>query len=194
MSREPTIKQRLFVKYLLDDPKRNRVAAARKAGFSDPESHASKIVDRLLERAVRSAAMSIDEVLARQSCIAASDLDEVCDLDQHGNWHFNAGKARQRGKTFLIKEIEITPTSTKVKLHDAASALDKLRDYWKNKTALTDDESIESIDPEKAIFLARAIAKSEAEYDARRQRSNQPADSEADRDHDITPDGIHDGL
>jgi len=137
--------QRLFVINYLGKANGNATKAAELAGYRNPQATGSQllqhpIVHAALQAKLEEAAMQADEVLARLSDIASGDHDDFLEeydhqtgVDENGDpvyqkrLHFNYGRAKKRGKTHLISQIEIAPDgTTKVKLHSSADALDKL--------------------------------------------------------------------
>lgn len=139
-------RQRLFVCHFLGKTNGNPTEAAKLAGYKCPESAGLNllnhpIIHATIQAKLEEAAMQADEVLARMSDIASGDHDDFLDEYDHQvgvdpetgepitekRLRFNYAKAKKRGKTHLINQIEIQPDGTvKVKLHSSADALDKL--------------------------------------------------------------------
>ncbi len=137
--------QRLFVINYLGKANGNATKAAELAGYRNPQSSGSQllqhpIVYSALQAKLEEAAMQADEVLARISDQASTDIDEFLDeydhqngVDEEGNptyerrLKFNYRKAKSRGKTHLVKKLKILPDgSIEFELHDSAAALDRL--------------------------------------------------------------------
>lgn len=138
-------RQRLFVCHYLGKAAGNETEAAKLAGYLNPESTGSKLVQHpLIYAAIQSkledAAMQADEVLARLSDIASADYDEflreeefVDGVNAHGEPAlkkrivFDYAKAKSRKKTHLIKKLKIDKDgSVEFELHSAPDALEKL--------------------------------------------------------------------
>lgn len=114
-----TGKQQMFVEAYLGVAKFNATEAARLAGYEGNDNTLStvgfenlrkpNIAAVMLER-LNEAAMSANEVLARLSKIASSDLDDF--LDEDGK--FDLKKARRLQKTGLLKKLKSKRTSKQV--------------------------------------------------------------------------------
>ncbi|MCZ2077888.1 MAG: terminase small subunit [Bryobacterales bacterium] len=125
----------------------NGVRAAKAAGYSGSytvlrvvasENLSKPYIRAEIDKHFKALTMGADEVLIRLSEIARGDFADLTDKD--GNFDFKT--ARRRGKSFLIKEQEITEKfipqdggddilirTTKIKLHDPLSALNLLSKY-----------------------------------------------------------------
>jgi hypothetical protein len=126
-----------------------------------------------LDKYFKQFAMGPDEVIARMTSIARSDMADV--LNPDGS--FDIKSARRRGKSHLIKEqvivekiipreddVDITIRTTKLKLHDAHDALKtiaKMHGILSDRLKIDDwrSEAIEAlrngdITPEVAIDVS----------------------------------------
>ena len=84
-------RQRMFVAYYLGESSGSAADAARKAGYKWPETQGPRLLKTSEIRAaiaarVETAAISADEVLARLSDTATSDLMHFIELDSTGEW------------------------------------------------------------------------------------------------------------
>ena len=144
-SRTLNYRQRLFLVNYLGKAQGSAEEAARLAGYKNPASAGSQllqhpIVYAAIQAKLEEAAMGADEVLARISDMASTDIDEFfteedvqVGVDELANpkyekkLRFDYAKAKKRGKTHLIKKIKVDKNGDiEFELHNAADALDKL--------------------------------------------------------------------
>jgi hypothetical protein len=121
----------------------NATAAARALEYKDPQQSGwenKKKLERVIAKELSERCMSPEEALARLSSIARADAADLLswyedDFGKLTAW-FSLEKARERGLTHLIKELEQTQhknrdgvifeTTWKVKLHDSQHALETI--------------------------------------------------------------------
>jgi phage terminase small subunit len=130
-ARSLTYKQRLFISYYLGEAGGNATRAAALAGYSIPgvqgyENLKKPYIRALIDAKVGAVAMGADEVLARLSEIASADMADFVSEDEDGRVRVDLGKARDRGKTHLIRALKPTAHGLAVELHSASDALEKL--------------------------------------------------------------------
>lgn len=145
-SRTLNYRQRLFLVNYLGKAQGSAEEAARLAGYKYPASTGAQllqhpIVNAAIQAKLEEAAMKSDEVLARISDMASTDIDEFLDEYDHQagvdqdtgepiyekRLKFNYAKAKKRGKTHLVKKLRVLPDgSVEFELHNSADALDKL--------------------------------------------------------------------
>lgn len=110
-------KQKVFIEEYLKDF--NATQAAIRAGYSKKTAYAighenlrkPEIADAIQER-LNELYMSADEALKRLADIARGDIADLMDVTSMG-WALNMQKAKERGKTGLIKKVKQT-TITKI--------------------------------------------------------------------------------
>jgi phage terminase small subunit len=127
VARELTDKQRLFIESYLQCW--NATKAAREAGYGGDnntlgaigsENLAKPKIRKYIRERLNSAAMTTDEVLARLSEQARSDIGDfvgaagVIDLEA----------ARDEGKTRLLKSISWTKNGIRIEVYDGQKALE----------------------------------------------------------------------
>lgn len=167
-------RQRLFVINYLGKANGDATKAAELAGYRNPQATGSQllqhpIVHSAIQAKLEEAAMHADEVLARISDQASTDIDEFLDeydhqngVDEEGNptyerrLKFNYRKAKSRGKTHLVKKLKILPDgSIEFELHDSAAALDRLaKVHGLYKERLDVNVAIGDTDEERRRFTA----------------------------------------
>jgi hypothetical protein len=128
-----TFRQRLFVSYYLGESNGNATDAARRAGYADPNSQGPRLSVNVSIRAAIDAklegpALAADEVLARLSEVASVDMDDFVRITARGGT-LDLKRARERGKTHLIKSLRPTKYGLAIELHDSQAALEKLGRY-----------------------------------------------------------------
>ena len=145
--RELTYKQRLFVEAYLGEANGNGVEAARIAGYSWPEKQAFQLLGKTrikaqIARRLKAAAISANEILARMSEIATTDIGEFLDIGEQ-TWRV---RIKRNQRTRLIKKLKQTRTTikdleteiTEIEVKDCFPALAKLGEYhglWDNAAA-----------------------------------------------------------
>jgi len=105
----------------------NATAAAKRAGYSEKTAYSQGQrllkhveVKAAIDERIRQLTMSADEVLLRLAQHARADLSDVVDDDKTLNWK----RAREAGKTHLIKTLSVTDKGERVQLHDPQRALE----------------------------------------------------------------------
>ena len=104
-----TFRQRLFVAYFLGESS-GSAAMRRKARYRWPETQgprllkSSKVREAIAAR-VETAAIAVDEVLARLADTATSDLMDFIAADDTGNWKVDLKRIKQLGLGHLIKRL-----------------------------------------------------------------------------------------
>lgn len=180
VSREPTYKQRLFVEAYLGEANGNATEAAKRAGYRCPAKIGHTLpaipsIRSLIDRRVTSAAMPANELLARLSEIATGSLGEFMTIDEYGKESLDLKKAKKAQKLGLLKKLKWGQHGPEIEIHDPLTAMEKLGRYhglFKDKPDVK-QEGAEELGPEKALFLARVIAKAEAEFDAGKRGGEQ---------------------
>lgn len=172
---ELTIKQRLFVLAYLGEADGNATAAARIAGYGQPQSVGPRLlanqrVQSLISRHCDQAAMSANEVLARLSEFASADIGEYIEEQPDGTVKMLLAKAKKAGRTRVIKKIKVTKKTftssrgdveeemtTELELHSPLVALDKLAQHhglYRELKANDDDLEEKLRDAERAAGQA----------------------------------------
>lgn len=138
-----TKKQRVFIEEYLQCW--NATEAALRAGYSErtARQQGSRLltnvdISKEIEKRIREKAMSADEVLLRLGDMARGDFGDFMDIESM-SFNLALEKAREQGKTHLIKKVKQRTTITQKKdgdeeenhwieleLHDSQTALDKL--------------------------------------------------------------------
>jgi phage terminase small subunit len=145
-------RQQLFVGYYTGDCQGNATAAARKAGYSDPENAASRLMRTVeIAEAIQARAEAVtltqDEVLAHIGAVAEADLgdflavgaDGLLDLDEQGRPRIDLKRAAAAGKLGLVKRVSANKHGVVVELHDRMKALELLGRFhglWQDRTGL----------------------------------------------------------
>lgn len=141
-----TYKQRLFVAAYLGKANGNATEAARMAGYGTPRQSGARALSNVVIRAaidahLAQAAMSADEVLARLSEMAATDIGDYISINDDGSFRIDLSRAKKTRRTRSIRKVKtITKTFTsdqgesvetrcELELHDQQAALDKLARY-----------------------------------------------------------------
>jgi hypothetical protein len=124
----------MFVSAYLGTANGNATEAARTAGYSSPHPEGSRLLRNATVRAaidarLESAAMGVDETLARLSDMAASDFGPFLTFTKDGEPSVDLKAMRDAGLSHLIKSIKRTRWGVSVELHDAQAALEKLGRY-----------------------------------------------------------------
>jgi hypothetical protein len=125
-----THKQLRFVAFYLGESKRNATDAARRAGYAWPEKQglqqlAKTSIRAAIDAAVAGSAMSAEEVLARLSEQATVDMADFLAITRK-EVKLDLWKAKQLGKTHLIKKLKPTRYGMSIELCDPRAALDLL--------------------------------------------------------------------
>jgi phage terminase small subunit len=150
-----TVRQSLFVRYLVEDPKFSATAAAEKVGYANPAAVGSNLlkhpivsaeIKRLLKITSRHLEISAEKTLSEIANIAYSNVYDYLSVNPDGSWTFDL-KNINRNQASAIQEIvteeEILrePVTidgvkrytkvrrTKFKLHDKLSALNTLTKF-----------------------------------------------------------------
>jgi Terminase small subunit len=129
-------RQRLFVAYYLGESSGSAADAARKAGYKWPETQGPRLLKTDEIRAaiaaqVETVAISADEVLARLTDIATSDLMDFIAVDGNGDWQVDLKRIKRLGLGHLIKRLRKNKDgSTVIELEPRAAALIKLGDHY----------------------------------------------------------------
>lgn len=141
-----SMKQWMFVIYYAGEANFNRAVAIRMAGYGNPSLPDNGLNDttayqmgnqnlrkpnikRAIEDRMELASMASNEVLARISKMARSDMRDLLTEDPTtGNIHFDLDKAKRTGAVALIKKINFTSFGTvrSVEFYDAQHALQLL--------------------------------------------------------------------
>lgn len=147
-------KQRAFaIEYVIDF---NATQAAIRAGYSEKtarqigyENLTKPDIKAEIERHLEMRKMQAEEVLVRLAEHGRADMADFADIDEAtGGWTLNLAKAKQAGKTHLIKKLRPNKYGTEIELHSVDAALTLLGKHHKLFT-----ERIEVVDWE-----AQAIA------------------------------------
>ncbi len=150
-----TYRQRLFVVYYLGKSKGCAVDAARRAGYATPHPEGSRLLTRpaikaAIEARMISAAMSAEEVLARLTDAASTNIVDFIDLAATG-CKVDMTLIKRRGLGHLIKRIRIRKDGTlEIELESKHHALVKLGEYhklWKGEG----EEQITMVDVAKQL-------------------------------------------
>ena len=147
-----TDKQRVFVEqYLICW---NASEAARLAGYSEKsarsigsENLTKPNIQELIEQRIATMALSADEVLARLSDLANADMSDFISLSEQG-FKIDLKKARDLGRTHLIRKIRQDQNGIQIELHDAKDALIQLGRHHGLFTDVIAGE-IETLTPEQ---------------------------------------------
>lgn len=143
MTKGLTKKQRVFIEEYLQCW--NATEAARRAGYAERSARvtASRLltkdnIQEEIQKRIDEMAMSADEVLIRLGDMARGDFGDFMDIESM-SFNLALQKAKEQGKTHLIKKVKQRTTITQKKdgdeeenhwieleLHDSQSALDKL--------------------------------------------------------------------
>jgi hypothetical protein len=128
-----TFKQRLFVSFYLGKANGNALEAARMAGYASPHPEGARLLQNATIRAAIDAklegpALAADEILARLSEVASTDMDDFVRITARGGT-LDLKRAQERGKTHLIKSLRPTKYGLAIELHDSQAALEKLGRY-----------------------------------------------------------------
>lgn len=141
-----TYKQRLFVAAYLGKANGNATEAARMAGYAWPDKQGAQALGKTRIRAaidakLAQAAMPADEVLARLSEHASSDMANFIEVAPDGTLAINLEKARKAKRTRVIKKVKVTKKTfttdmgesvevrSELELYDAQAALEKLAKF-----------------------------------------------------------------
>lgn len=141
-----TYKQRLFVAAYLGKANGNATEAARIAGYNHPNTVGPRLLVKVgiqaaIEAKLAQAAMSADEVLARLSEHASSDMATYLKIAPDGTFQIDLSKAKRAKRTRVIRKVKVsTKTFTtdqgesvevksELELYDAQAALEKLAKF-----------------------------------------------------------------
>lgn len=141
-----TYKQRLFVAAYLGKANGNGAEAARMAGYTHGNVAAARLLAKASIRAavdakLSQAAMSADEVLARLSEHASSDMRDYLQINDDGTLSIDLSKAKRAKRTRVIKKVKVTKKTfttdqgesvevkSELELYDAQAALEKLAKF-----------------------------------------------------------------
>lgn len=141
-----TYKQRLFVSAYLGEANGNATEAARIAGYGTPRQSGARALSNVVIRAaidakLDKAAMSADEVLARLSEHASTDMRDYLQINDDGTFSIDLSKAKRAKRTRVIKKVKVTKKTfttdqgeseevrSELELYDAQAALDKLAKF-----------------------------------------------------------------
>lgn len=137
MQDELTAKQRAFVNAYLANGF-NGTEAARQAGYKGNDNTLGVVAyDNLrkpkiavcVQRAFEEMTMSADEVLARLSAMARTDMTDFMQVYPGGMPAFDFEKASEAQRLGLIKKFKVTPKSIELELYDAQAALVHMGKY-----------------------------------------------------------------
>jgi phage terminase small subunit len=126
-----TDKQRVFVEEYLKTW--NATDAARRAGYKDPEqagyeNKRKQEVATLIQQRLTSLKLSADEVLARLSEMATSDLGDFL-MPRGKGVSLDLKRAKDAGKLHLLKKYSKTKQGVSIELYDAKDALVQIGKY-----------------------------------------------------------------
>ena len=130
-------RQRLFVEYYLGESEGSAADAARRAGYRWPEKVGSRLVGisgirAAIDARVETAAIAADEVLARITDVATSDLLNFIEVDPGGDWKVDLKLVKRLGLGHLIKRLRKNKDGTsEIELEARVPALLKLGDHYK---------------------------------------------------------------
>jgi phage terminase small subunit len=158
------VKQKLFVKEYLSDPKLNGPQAAVRAGYA--ETGAASLLNKpeiamAVQEAmdIRSARLDItaDRVLVELSKMAFANIADFIEWDD-GKVRVLPGKNLSEDQTAAIAEITETPgkfgSSIKVKLHDKKSNLELLARHLKILGTANDFDDGDIVAPVQVVINA----------------------------------------
>lgn len=162
---ELTAKQRLFVSFYLGESAGNATDAARKAGYSSPDTMGRRLVRKGPVRAAIDArldevALTSNQILARLSEMAMGGVGDFLKVDDAGGVAFDFAAARRRGKLPLLKKYKADDKGTQIETHDPIRALDLLGKYRRLWSEQKDDDAgpirviVEYTDPDQAAPAA----------------------------------------
>lgn len=131
-----TFRQRLFLEFYLGEAQGNATEAARRAGYSEPDVQGPRLLGNVgiqaaVDARLDEAALKTNEILARLSEQATSDLSDFVTITKEGEPRLDLKKARDRGKLHLVKKLTPTKNGIAVELYDAQAALVHLGKYRK---------------------------------------------------------------
>jgi phage terminase small subunit len=169
-------RQQLFVGYYTGDCQGNATAAAWKAGYSDPENAASRLMRTVeIAEAIQARAEAVtltqDEVLAHIGAVAEGDLgdflavgaDGLPDLDEQGRPRIDLKRAAAAGKLGLVKRVSANKHGVVVELHDRMKALELLGRFhgmWQDRMGLAPEVDLSKLsDQELADYRDRLLAR-----------------------------------
>jgi phage terminase small subunit len=144
-----TVRQALFVRFFVEDPKLNGTAAAQKAGYSNPmqvsvillkNPRVKEEIDRVLKVASRHLEISAEKTLSELANLAYSNVYDYIQINPDGSWSFDLqnitrNQAAAIGELICEEEVLREPIvnngvkvftkvrRTKFKLHDKLQAL-----------------------------------------------------------------------
>jgi phage terminase small subunit len=189
-----TGKQAAFVEAYLNH--RNATRAAREAGYDGDYNSLAVIGHENLKKVniaeaisarITESCMSADEVLERLGQEARSDQADFWDIPEDGGLPvLNLARAKQEGKTHLIKKIKVKTTTrtitkgdesteivtveTDLDLYDAQAAKALIGRHHK---LFTDKTEISGPDGGPISFTADAMAQAASELDQWKQRKTE---------------------
>jgi len=141
-----SLKERLFVDYYLGKAKGNATQAAAMAGYNNPTREGSRLVRkdhilRVIESKVSRICMSQEEVLARVSDLAATDMTDFLRFSSlNGPASLDLIKAKRKQKLGGIRKLKASRIDrgeddpldvVEVELHSPIEALKLLMKYHK---------------------------------------------------------------
>jgi hypothetical protein len=138
-----TDKQLMFVEAYLGQARFNATAAARIAGYEDPEKEGWRVrqseeVQVAIKERVSLYAMSAEEVLARLTEQATASMTDFVEADHWGGKPVIVfSDDTLKGKGHLIKRFTVSKGQVNIELHDAQAALVQLGKFhklWVDKT------------------------------------------------------------
>lgn len=122
-----TTKQKTFVEAYLSNGF-NATEAARTAEYTHPNKQGPRLLVNVGIRAIvnerlAEMVMSADEVLARLSAMARTDMTDFMKVYPGGTPAFDFEKAQEASRLGLIKKFKVTNKSIELELYDAQAAL-----------------------------------------------------------------------
>jgi hypothetical protein len=124
-----TTRQRMFVAYYLGEAKFDATKAASMAGYGTPSSASHKLkthpaVKAAIEAKLDQVGLTVDEVLANLSDMAAASIDDV--INSRGQ--LDLAKARRNGRIACIKTINFDYNGKvrSIEMYGRDAALDRL--------------------------------------------------------------------
>lgn len=125
-----TVPQAMFVAYYFGEAKLNQAKAAEMCGYADPVMAGYDLMQLPTVRAaikakLDSAAMGVEEVLARFTEVARSSIEDALSRGPAG-WRADLDKVHRLGKMHLIRKVTPTKYGIAVEMYSSERALDKL--------------------------------------------------------------------
>lgn len=124
-----TGKQQAFINHYLIHLNATEAARRAKYGGSDEtlraigyENLTKPHIRAEIQRRMKALHMQADEVLMRLADEAGGDIGDCIDFDEEGRWTLNLVRAKELGKTRLIKKLSYNQYGPVIELHDAQAA------------------------------------------------------------------------